>query len=55
MISKHFLDNNPNEVVTIILECYVTANDIEDEINQSGLSNYLYTHNTEWPSLTKYD
>jgi len=48
---KTFLDNNPNEVVTIILECYVTANDIEDEINQSGLSNYLYTHNTAWPTL----
>jgi len=48
---KTFLDNNPNEIVTIILECYVTANDIEDEINQSGLSNYLYTHNTTWPTL----
>jgi len=48
---KTFLDNNPNEVVTIILECYVTANDIEDEINQSGLSNYLYIHNSTWPTL----
>jgi len=48
---KTFLDNNPNEIVTIILECYVTANDIEDEINQSGLSNYLYTHNSAWPTL----
>ena len=48
---KLFLDNNPNEVVTIILECYVTANDIEDEINQSGLSSYLYAHNTVWPTL----
>ena len=48
---KTFLDNNPNEVATIILECYVTANDIEDEINQSGLSNYLYTHNSGWPTL----
>jgi len=48
---KTFLDNNPNEVVTIILECYVTVNDIEDEINQSGLSNYLYTHNAAWPTL----
>ena len=48
---KTFLDNNPNEVVTIILECYVTANDIEDEINQSGLSSYLYAHNTVWPTL----
>lgn len=48
---KTFLDNNPNEIVTIILECYVTANDIEDEINQAGLSNYLYTHNAAWPTL----
>jgi len=48
---KTFLDNNPNEIATIILECYVTANDIEDEINQSGLSSYLYTHNTAWPTL----
>jgi len=48
---KTFLDNNPNEIATIILECYVTANDIEDEINQSGLSSYLYTHNTVWPTL----
>ena len=48
---KTFLDNNPNEVVTIILECYVTANDIEDEINQAGLSNYLYIHNSGWPTL----
>ena len=48
---KTFLDNNPNEIVTIILECYVTADDIEDEINQSGLSNYLYTHNSAWPTL----
>ena len=50
---KTFLDNNPNEVVTIILECYVTANEIESEINQSGLTNYLYTHNNSivWPTL----
>jgi hypothetical protein len=48
---KTFLDNNPNEVVTIILECYVTANDIDTVINQSGLSNYLYTHNATWPTL----
>ena len=50
---KTFLDNNPNEIVTIILECYVTANEIESEINQSGLSSYLYTHNNSigWPTL----
>jgi len=48
---KIFLDNNPNEIITIILECYVTANEIESEINQSGLSNYLYSHNSIWPTL----
>ena len=48
---KTFLDNNPNEIVTIMLECYVTANDIEDEINQAGLSHYLYTHNAAWSTL----
>ena len=48
---KTFLDNNPNEIVTIILECYVDANTIEDEVNQSGLSNYLYSHNLTWPTL----
>ena len=50
---KTFLDNNPNEIITIILECYVTSNHIETEINQSGLSSYLYTHNNSigWPTL----
>lgn len=48
---KNFLDANPNEVVTIILECNVDANDIEAEINDAGLSPYLYTHNGTWPTL----
>lgn len=48
---KTFLDNNPNEIVTIILECYVSSNDIENEINQSGLSNYLYSYNSTWTTL----
>ncbi len=39
---KVFLDNNPTEIVTIILECYVDANTIESELNNSGLSSYLY-------------
>ena len=50
---KSFLDNNPNEVVTIILECYVSANDIEDEINGAGLDGYLYTKDpfANWSTL----
>ena len=50
---KSFLDNNPNEIVTILLECNTSANDIENVVNQSGLSSYLYTHNNSigWPTL----
>ena len=37
----------------LILECYISANDIEAEINQAGLLSYIYTHtsNTVWPTL----
>lgn len=50
---KGFLDNHPTEVVTIILECYVSANDIEAEMNLTGLLPYAYEHQsgTEWPTL----
>ena len=50
---KVFLDNNPNEVVTVILECNVSANDVESEMNQSGLLSYVYEHQlgTSWPTL----
>jgi hypothetical protein len=40
---KTFLDNNPNEIVTIIFECYVSANTIEAELTVAGLYDYLYT------------
>lgn len=50
---KSFLDANPNEVVTIILECNVSANTIESELNQAGLFNYLYTQTVgqEWATI----
>lgn len=50
---KVFLENNPTEIVTIILECYVSADDIEAEMTQTGLINYVYTHpaGTPWPTL----
>ena len=50
---QSFLDNNANEIVTIILECNTSSNDIENVVNQSGLSSYLYTHNNSigWPTL----
>lgn len=50
---KTFLDNNPNEVVTVILECNVSADDVEAKMIQSGLMNYVYEHQlgTAWPTL----
>lgn len=50
---KVFLDNNPNEIVTVILECNVSANDVEAKMNQSGLMNYVYEHQlgNPWPTL----
>jgi len=52
-IFEQFLNTNPNEIITIIFECYVTANDIESEINTSGLNNYLFEKipGIDWPTL----
>ena len=50
---KYFLDNNPNEIITIILESYTSSNAIENEITQVGLLKYLHTQdvNSLWPKL----
>ncbi len=50
---KYFLDNNPNEIITIILESYTTSNAIENEITQVGLLKYLHSQdvNSLWPKL----
>ena len=50
---KNFLDVNSNEVVTLILECYVSADDIESELINAGLMPYVYTHlnGNAWPTL----
>ena len=50
---KYFLDNNPNEIITIILETYTSSNAIENEITQVGLLKYLHTQdvNSLWPKL----
>ncbi|MFT4968385.1 MAG: hypothetical protein ACI9O4_000113 [Chitinophagales bacterium] len=48
---KTFLDNNPNEIVSIIFESHTTAEAIEADIIQSNLFSYLYSHNGTWPSL----
>lgn len=50
---KDFLVQNPNEVVTIILECYTTADAIEADLTTAGLMSYLYTQekDKEWATL----
>ena len=50
---KYFLDNNPNEIITIILESYTSSNAIENEIIKVGLLKYLHTQeiNSLWPKL----
>ena len=50
---KLFMDENENEVLTIILECYASADLIANYFENSGLSQYLYTktNNEEWKTL----
>lgn len=50
---KIFLDENPNEVVTIILECYVDAPMIKASFEKAGLIPFLYTKidGTPWLRL----
>jgi len=50
---KFFLDNNPNEVISIIFESYASADAIGQVFDEAGLLSYLYTHNTAigWLSL----
>lgn len=52
-VIEQFLNTNPNEIITIIFECYVTANDIASEINASGLNNFLFEkiQGLDWPTL----
>ena len=50
---KIFLDLNTNEIVTLILECYIDANSIENVLQQSLLYNYLYSKDSQsnWATL----
>lgn len=50
---KNFLDNNPNEIISIIFQSAVTSTDIENELDNAGLMSYLHHHTlgTEWATL----
>ena len=48
-----FLEENPDEVVTIIFESYVSRSDVEDAFVESGLFDFLHTQSQQmhWPTL----
>jgi hypothetical protein len=50
---KTFLDNNINEIVTIIFETNITAVALETAIDSSGLEDYLFAKDSvlPWPTL----
>lgn len=50
---KVFMDNNENEVITIILECYARSDQIAADFENSGLSKFLYskTIDEQWKTL----
>jgi len=50
---KAFLDANPNEVVTLLFETYISANMMEQELTQVGLLPMLHVQELgePWPTL----
>jgi hypothetical protein len=50
---KTFLDQHPNEVVTLILESYISAAQTEDAFQQAGLLPYCHAQAAAqpWPTL----
>ncbi len=48
-----WLDQNPNEVIILFFEDYVSPADTEDAFIQSGLIDYVFTHEpgAAWPTL----
>ncbi|MCB9034216.1 MAG: phosphatidylinositol-specific phospholipase C domain-containing protein [Chitinophagales bacterium] len=48
---KTFLDNNTQEVVSIVFENYCPLEQLINAIDDAGLDQYLYTHNGTWQTL----
>ena len=48
-----FLEQHPNEVVTLIFECYISANEMDTVFTNSGLKPYLHEQllGSPWPTL----
>lgn len=52
-VVKKFLKENPGEIVTLILETYVSYDDFKEAIEVAGLNEFLHRPTTlmEWPTL----
>lgn len=52
-VIKKFLDENPGEIITIIFESYVSAQDTKQAFEESRLINYALEINkgAQWPTL----
>ena len=52
---KQFLDENPGEVLIIIFESYVDAEDVEAAFEAAGFAGRLYSHRRgqPWPTLRR--
>ena len=50
---RDFMDQNQNEVVTLIFECYVSADDMDTVFTAAGLKPYLHEQSvtSPWPTL----
>lgn len=50
---RDFMDQNQNEIVTLIFECYVSADEMDTVFTAAGLKPYLHEQSlsTTWPTL----
>ncbi len=50
---KQFIDQNPNEILTIIFEAYINASEMDAVFTSTGLKPYLFTQTfgQPWPTL----
>ncbi len=54
-VFENFLKNNPNEVLTIIFENYVSGSDLNKTFSEAGLISYVHhqVQGETWPTLRK--
>lgn len=50
---RTFMDTHPNEVLSFLLEVYITPEEIQTAFDEAGISRYCYAHKLgePWPTL----